>query len=113
MFESGRFAFFQRLVEHEPPFVIDIVVEINIRPNHGVVQEEPACFGQGITVRFGINEHDMGRQRSLHQALDGVTAQARRRSYLVLRHTFAVRIEHVQDTVLYHQPADLEDHGSP
>ena len=34
MFESGRFALFEGLIQEEPAFVVDVVVEVDICTDH-------------------------------------------------------------------------------
>ena len=113
MFQTRRTTFFECLIQHKPSLIIDVMVEVDVCTDHCIAHQEPSRLGKPVLVRLGINQHNMGGQRRLQQALGGILAQTCCLGYLLLRQSFFVLVQQVQDTVLDKQPAHLEDHRSP
>ena len=113
MFQSGRTTFLQSFVQHKPAFIVHIVVEVYIRTDHLVAQQEPTCLGKRISVCLGVNQHDVQGQRGLQQTLGGIIAQSCGLGNLALRLSVAVLIQELQYAILDHQTANLKHYRSP
>ena len=113
MFQSGRTTFLQSFVQHKPAFIVHVVVEVYIRADHLVAQQEPAGLGKRISVCIGFNQHDVQGQRGLQQTLGGIIAQSCGLGNLALRQSLTMIVELLQYAILDHQAANLEHYRSP
>ena len=113
MSQSFRFAVLQRLLQMEPTFVVHIVVEVDIHPRGGIVQQKPARLRQRETVRLWVYQYRSDTERGFQETLHGIVRQTRLSHNLLSRQSLVSIPQQVEDAPFHHQSRRLEHHGSP
>ena len=103
----------ERLAQAEPAFVVDILVEVDVDPHGGVVDEEPSCLRDGEAFGLRVDEDDANGQRGLGEAAHGIVRQLGALADLLARQPLGGVAQQVQDAPLQHQPCRLEHRGPP
>ena len=112
MLQPGRTTLFQGLLEPEPAFIVDIMVEIEVNAGGRVGEETPARLTERVAVSVGVDKHSADAKAGLEHDLDGIGAETRGLHNLVLRQTLVIVAQEVEDAELFHQTADLKDDGA-
>ena len=101
--QANRLALAKCFLQMEPPFVVHIMIEIDIHTGSRIIYKEPARLGQFKPLRILIYDNSTYAKRSLHQHLHGVDRQLGLLCHFLYGHSLFTVTQHIKYSKLQHQ----------